>query len=64
MSQTVYDPAKTSDAEIIEWGKQAADEAESRGALTREWVGTAKNGVRFRGYLNDAGRVRSFFIDF
>lgn len=32
--------------------REAAYEAHYAGKLTREWVGTARNGVRFRRYLN------------
>lgn len=63
-SKTVYDPNVISDAEMLRLGQEAANEALSRGALTREWTGTASNGMRFRGYLDDAGIVRSFFPDF
>ena len=62
--KTVYDPKKITDAEMVQWGKEAAQEAASRSALTREWTGTAKNGAKFRGYLDGAGEVRSFFPDF
>jgi Bacterial EndoU nuclease len=62
--KTVYDPVMISDAEFLAWGKEAALEAEARGALTREWTGTASNGVAYRGCLNSAGEVHSFCIDF
>lgn len=62
--KTVYDPKVISDADMLRLGQEAANEALSRGALTREWTGTASNGMRFRGYLDDAGNVRSFFPEF
>jgi Bacterial EndoU nuclease len=62
--KTVYDPKVVSDTQILEWGKQAAYDAAKRGQLSREWTGTASNGARFRGYLDDVGDVRSFFPDF
>jgi Bacterial EndoU nuclease len=61
--KTVYDPAKVSNANFIKMGKEAAEEANSRSALTREWTGKSKDGTLFRGYLNDSGEVRSFFPD-
>jgi hypothetical protein len=62
--KTVYDPRVISDDEMLRLGQEAANDALSRGALTREWTGTASNGLRFRGYLDDTGYVRSFFPDF
>lgn len=62
--KTLYDPAIISDQQILQWGRQAAAEAQAAGRLTREWTGTAPNGLRFHGYLDEAGAVRSFFPDF
>jgi hypothetical protein len=62
--KTVYDPKKVSDTEILQWGKEAAQNAASNGGLTREWSGMARNGIMFRGYLDDKGAVRSFLPDF
>lgn len=45
-------------------GRQAAAEAQAAGRLNREWVGTAPNGLEFRGYLGETGAVRSFFPNF
>jgi Bacterial EndoU nuclease len=61
--KTVYDPSKISTANFIKMGKEAADNANSNNALTREWTGTAKNGVVFRGYINSTGEVVTFFPD-
>jgi hypothetical protein len=62
--KTVYDPKRISDSQMAQWGKEAAEEAASRGALNREWTGVSKNGIVFRGYLDENGAVRSFFPDF
>ncbi|QDF05351.1 RHS repeat-associated core domain-containing protein [Myxococcus xanthus] len=62
--KTVYDPSTLSDDLFLQWGREAAYEAHYAGKLTREWVGTARNGVRFRGYLDTSGAVRSFFPEF
>jgi len=61
--KTVYDPSVISDQEILDWGRQAAAEGQSRGPLTREWTGTAPNGLQFRGFLGKTGAVRTFFPD-
>ena len=61
--KTVYDPTIISHADFLTWGREAANDALARRALTREWTGTASNGIVFRGYLNSRGAVRSFFPD-
>lgn len=62
--KTVYDPSIISDKLFLEWGRQAAAEAQAAGRLNREWVGTAPNGLEFRGYLDDTGAVKSYFPNF
>ena len=62
--KTVYDPAVISDSDMLTWGRQAAAQAQSAGPLSREWVGTAPNGLAFRGYLDNTGAVRTYFPDF
>jgi hypothetical protein len=62
-NKTVYDPTQVSHADFLAWGREAANDAVARGALIREWTGTASNGVVYRGYLNNRGAVRSFFPD-
>lgn len=62
--KTVYDPNVISDAAMKRLGQQAANDALCRGQLTREWTGSSSDGMRFRGYLDDTGSVRSFFPDF
>ncbi len=61
--KTVYDPAKVSNENYIKMGKEAAENANSKGTLTREWTGTSKDGILFRGYLNTAGEVKTFYPD-
>jgi RHS repeat-associated protein len=62
--KTVYDPSKIPDQQFMEWGRQAAAEAQAAARLNREWVGTAPNGLEFRGYLDETGAVKSFFPNF
>jgi hypothetical protein len=64
LEKTVYDPAKITNKQFMGWGRQAAAEAQAVGKLNREWVGTAPNGLEFRGYLDDTGAVKSFFPNF
>jgi len=59
--KTVYDPAKISDVDYLRFGKEAANEAASKGVLGREWTGFDSNGVEWRGYTNANGEVTSFF---
>ncbi|MBU8895429.1 CdiA family toxin C-terminal domain-containing protein [Corallococcus sp. M34] len=62
--KTVYDPKVISNEQYLQWGRQAAAEAQAEGRLSREWSGTTPEGIRMRGYLDDSGAVRSFFPDF
>ena len=64
LTKTVYDPSIISDEAFATMGRQAAAEAQAAGRLNREWVGTAPNGLEFRGYLGETGAVRSFFPNF
>ncbi|MBA3469139.1 MAG: EndoU domain-containing protein, partial [Herpetosiphonaceae bacterium] len=59
--KTIYDPAIYSDAEIYQWGLEAAAEAYSRNAFDYTWKGTASNGMEFKGYRNDQNAITSFF---
>ncbi|HBF34029.1 TPA: hypothetical protein DDW35_05650 [Candidatus Sumerlaeota bacterium] len=59
--KTVYDPEVISDET---YRRQAAAEAQAAGPLNREWVGTAANGLKFRGYIDQTGAVKSFFPHF
>ncbi|QDD84289.1 Lmo0066 like ADP-ribosylating toxin [Bacillus cereus] len=56
--KTIYDPAMISDDKIYQWGKEAMQKGIINGRLVE---GTASNGLKFRGYLNDAGEITNFF---
>ena len=62
--KTVFDPSVIPPDTFLTWGRQAAAEGQALGPLNRTWTGTAANGLRFMGYLDDTGAVRSFFPDF
>jgi hypothetical protein len=62
--KTVYDPKVISDSKMLQWGREAAAQAQTAGPLNREWVGVSANGIQYRGYLDETGAVRSFFPDF
>jgi hypothetical protein len=56
--KTVYDPSVISNDQIIQWGKEAMANGEIVG---REIRGTASNGLKFTGYLDENGKVTNFF---
>ena len=56
--KTVYDPSVISNDQIILWGKEAMANGEIVG---REIRGTASNGLKFTGYLDENGKVTNFF---
>ncbi|WP_339219128.1 CdiA family toxin C-terminal domain-containing protein [Paenibacillus sp. FSL H8-0332] len=56
--KTVYDSTLISNDQIIQWGKEAMMNGEVVG---REIRGTASNGLKFTGYLNENGKVTNFF---
>jgi len=56
--KTVYDPKVISNDQIIQWGKEAMANGEIVG---REVRGTASNGLKFTGYLDQNGKVTNFF---
>lgn len=60
----VFDPSVMSPDTFLTWGRQAAAEGQALSPLNRTWTGTAPNGLKFMGYLDDTGAVRSFFPDF
>ncbi|MFC4158786.1 CdiA family toxin C-terminal domain-containing protein [Chitinimonas lacunae] len=62
--KTVFDPSVIQPDTFLSWGRQAAAEGQALGPLNRTWTGTAPNGIKFMGYLDDTGAVRSFFPDF
>ncbi|MER0466558.1 T7SS effector LXG polymorphic toxin [Bacillus cabrialesii subsp. cabrialesii] len=56
--KTVYDPSKISNDKIYQWGQEAMENGKVNGRLVE---GTAANGLKFRGYLNEAGEITNFF---
>ncbi|EOB3522670.1 EndoU domain-containing protein [Enterococcus faecalis] len=58
--KTVYDPTKISDNQMYEWGQTAMNNGKIQ-PDGRTIIGTSQNGVKFIGYLNDAGEVTNFF---
>ena len=62
--KTLYDPSIISDEKYLQWGREAAAEAQAAGRLTREWFGFTSEGVKIRGYLDNHGAVKSFFPEF
>ncbi|MEI2281723.1 WXG100 family type VII secretion target [Paenibacillus polysaccharolyticus] len=56
--KTVYDPKVISNEQMIQWGKEAMASGE---IVVREIRGTASNGLKFTGYLNESGKVTNFF---
>ena len=57
--KTVYDTKVITTQEIIDWGKLALD---SKDAVIKGRIidGVSPNGLKFRGYLNDAGEITNF----
>ena len=43
---------------IYQWGQEAMQNGKVNGRLVE---GTASNGLKFRGYLNEAGEITNFF---
>jgi len=64
--KTVYDPAIHPDRRYLMWVYQAYQDAKAKnnfyGAGSRTWDGIAKNGVKFRGHLNNIGEVTTGYI--
>ena len=58
--KTVYAPTKISDNQMYEWGQTAMNNGKIQ-PDGRTIIGTSPNGVKFIGYLNDAGEVTNFF---
>ena len=62
--KTVFDPSKISNEEILKWGKRAMEEGlESDRIINgREIEGYAKNGLKFKGYIDQVtGEITNFF---
>ena len=62
--KTIYDPEIISTDKYISLGKEAANDAISRGEFGREWVGYDSEGNIWRGYTDESGNVTSFFPEF
>jgi hypothetical protein len=63
--KTVYDPNVYTDAQMIQWGKEAMEEGIKAKRITgREVEGYSSNGMKFRGYINDQGEITNFFPTF
>jgi RHS repeat-associated protein len=64
--KTVYDPRVFSDAEMIKLGEEAMKDAIIKNSINgREVVGTASNGLKFKGFIDDsvpdANEITNFF---
>lgn len=62
--KTVYDTSKIRTEQYIKRGLEAANNAASKstnGKLKREWTGTDKQGVKWRGYCDSKGNITSFY---
>ncbi|GFH41462.1 hypothetical protein Hs30E_00130 [Lactococcus hodotermopsidis] len=55
--KTIYDPNVISDKQIYEWGQEAMKNGVING---REIIGTANNGLKFKGFIED-GKITNFF---
>lgn len=60
----IYDPRKITGEQYLTWGRQAAAKAQSHGPLSREWTGVTPDGIKFMGYLDETGAVKSFFPEY
>ncbi|MFU2017075.1 PrsW family glutamic-type intramembrane protease [Peribacillus butanolivorans] len=56
--KTVYDPKIISDEQMLKWGEEAMKKGKIVG---REKVGVASNGLKFRGFVDDSGKITNFF---
>ncbi len=61
--KTVFDPSVISNDDILKWGKEAMEQAFSGGEVAGRVVdGIASNGLKFRGYIDEAtGKITNFF---
>ncbi len=66
LEKTVYDSSIHPDRRYLMWVYQAYQDAKVTnnfyGTGNRTWDGVAKNGLKFKGYLNDSGEVTTGFI--
>ena len=62
--KTIYDPSIIPDERMMEWGREAAAQAQQAngGRLPRIWDGLTSDDVRIRGYSNQDGVVQSFHV--
>jgi hypothetical protein len=56
--KTVYDPIKISDEKLYQWGQEAMNNGKVDGRMVE---GTASNGLKFRGYMNELGEITNFY---
>lgn len=57
--KTVFDPNKISNETMIQWGKEAMQNGTKNGRIID---GYAENGLKFRGYIDEAtGEITNFF---
>lgn len=56
--KTVYDPSLISDDMMYQWGQEAMRSGTKEG---KKITGYAKNGLRFRGYLDESGNIKNFY---
>nr|WP_312025614.1 EndoU domain-containing protein [Listeria booriae] len=47
-----------SDEKMYQWGQEAMQSGVISGRLVE---GSASNGLKFRGYLNESGKITNFF---
>lgn len=61
--KTVYDPKLISNETMVTWGKEAMEQAFSNNTISGRVIdGIAKNGLKFRGYIDEAtGEITNFF---
>ncbi|WP_176127310.1 CdiA family toxin C-terminal domain-containing protein [Clostridium saccharobutylicum] len=62
--KTIYDPDIISTEKYMNLGKEAANDAASKGQLGREWTGSDSEGNVWRGYTDENGNVTSLFPEF
>ncbi|PRZ12787.1 EndoU nuclease-like protein, partial [Laceyella sediminis] len=63
--KTVYDPNVYTDAQMIQWGKEAMEEGlKMKRIKGRVVTGFSQNGMKFRGFINDQGEITNFFPTF
>ena len=59
--KTVYDSSIISDEQMLQWGKEAMQNSVSVGSNIRSITETAKNGMRFQGYIDTTtGEITNF----